>query len=56
METAMTVIDIHTKERKPNGCAYKTEHVGIGLRGIAKEQLEKGDRAVIKNAKKNINA
>lgn len=56
LETAITVIDIHTKERKPNGCAYKTEHVGIGLRGIAKEQLEKGDRVVIKNAKKNINA
>ena len=46
LETIITNIDIHTKERKSNGCGYKTEHVGLGLRGVSKEQLEKGDRAV----------
>ena len=33
-----------------NGCGYKTEHVGLGLRGISKEQLEKGDKVLVKNA------
>ena len=46
----ITNIDIHTKERKSNGCGYKTEHVGLGLRGVSKEQLEKGDRVIVKNA------
>lgn len=46
----ITTIDIHTKERKSNGCGYKTEHVGLGLRGVSKEQLEKGDRVIVKNA------
>ncbi|MBS5332329.1 MAG: hypothetical protein KHY36_07365 [Subdoligranulum variabile] len=50
LETIITTIDIHTKERKSNGCGYKTEHVGLGLRGVSKEQLEKGDRVVVKNA------
>ena len=52
LEATITVIDVHTKERKPNGCAYKTEHVGLGLRGIAKEQLKKGDTVIIQNANK----
>lgn len=50
LETIITTIDIHTKERKSNGCGYKTEHVGLGLRGVSKEQLEKGDRVIVKNA------
>ena len=50
LETTITNIDIHTKERKSNGCGYKTEHVGLGLRGVSKEQLEKGDRVIVKNA------
>ena len=50
LETIITTIDTHTKERKSNGCGYKTEHVGLGLRGISKEQLEKGDRVIVKNA------
>ena len=45
-----TTVDVHTKERKANGCGYKTEHVGLGLRGISKEQLEKGDKVIVKNA------
>ena len=32
-----------------NACIYK-EHVGLGLRGISKEQLEKGDKVIVKNA------
>ena len=50
LETVITLIDIHTKERKSNGCGYKTEYVGLGLRGVSKEQLEKGDRVIVKNA------
>lgn len=50
LETTITVIDAHTKDRKPNNCGYKTEHIGIGLRGISKEQLEKGDKIIVKNA------
>ena len=50
LETIITTIDTHIKERKSNGCGYKTEHVGLGLRGISKEQLEKGDRVIVKNA------
>ena len=45
-----TSIDVHTKERRPNGSGYKTEHIGIGLRGIYKEQLDKGDKIMVKNA------
>ena len=33
-----------------NACVYKTKHVGLGLRGVSKEQLEKGDRVIVKNA------
>lgn len=50
LETVITTIDPQTKERKPNGCGYKTEHVGLGLRDIAKEQLDKGDKVIVKNA------
>lgn len=52
LETRIVGIDIHTSERKPNGCAYKTEHVGIALRGLSKEQLEIDDRIIVKNANK----
>lgn len=50
LETTITAIDAHTKDRKPNNCGYKTEHIGVGLRGISKEQLEKGDKIIVKNA------
>ena len=50
LKTTITTVDAHTKERKSNGCGYKTEHVGLGLRGISKEQLEKGDKIIVKNA------
>ena len=33
LETIITTIDIHTKERKSNGCGYKIEHVGLDLLG-----------------------
>lgn len=48
LESRITTVDVHTKERKANGCGYKTEHVGLGLRGISKEQLEKGDKVIVK--------
>ena len=40
----------HAKQFLLPGCGYKTEHVGLGLRGVSKEQLEKGDRVIVKNA------
>jgi elongation factor Tu len=51
-ETTITMIDIHTKERKPNDAAYSTEHVGLGLRGIPKEQIKIGDIVEVRNAHK----
>lgn len=54
LEATITIIDVHTKERKLNGCAYKTEHIGVGLSGISKEQLEKGDTIIVKNSNKYI--
>lgn len=45
-------IDKSTKERKPNGAVYKTERVGLHIRGIEKEQVNQGDRLVVKNANK----
>ena len=38
LKTTITTVDAHTKERKSNGC------------GISKEQLEKGDKIIVKNA------
>lgn len=49
-ETTITGIDVHTKERKPNGHAYCGEHAGLALRGIAREQINKGDIIMIRNA------
>lgn len=52
LETTITVVDAHTKERKPNKCVYRTEHIGLGVRGIAKEQLNAGDLVTVENANK----
>ncbi|MDD3220181.1 MAG: EF-Tu/IF-2/RF-3 family GTPase [Lachnospiraceae bacterium] len=49
LKSTITGIDVHTKERKANGCGYRTEHLGIGLRGISKEQVNKGDILIVKN-------
>ena len=54
----MVVIDVQSGKVVPRidmelhetACGYKTEHVGLGLRGVSKEQLEKGDRVIVKNA------
>ena len=48
IETRIMNIDVHTKMRRANGVAYRGEHVGINIRGIAKEQVSKGDKLVIK--------
>lgn len=40
LETIITTIDIHTKERKSNGCGYKTEHVGCALPGFVDSKNE----------------
>ena len=49
LETVILRIDLHTRERKPNHAAYNTEHVGIALRGIAREQAHPGDVLIVKN-------
>ncbi len=50
LETIITTVDVHTKERKANGCGYKTEHVGLGLtQEFPRNNLEKGD-ILVKNA------
>ncbi len=41
LKTTITTVDAHTKERKSNDCGYKTEHVGLGLRGISKGTIRK---------------
>ena len=46
----MTLAKMMTNSVRATGCGYKTEHVGLGLRGVSKEQLEKGDRVIVKNA------
>lgn len=48
IETRILNIDVHTKKRRSNGVAYKGEHVGIHIRGIAKEQVSNGDKLVVK--------
>lgn len=50
LETAIISVEIPPKTRRPNQCGYKTEHIGIRLRGISKDQVEKGDRIIINNA------
>ncbi|MCF0187631.1 MAG: hypothetical protein HUJ98_14225 [Bacteroidaceae bacterium] len=48
-ETVITTIDVHTKYRRSDGVAFATEHVGLGLRGITKEQVKIGDVVKVKN-------
>lgn len=48
IETRIMNIDVHTKMRRANGVAYRGEHVGIHIRGIAKEQVSKGDKLIVK--------
>lgn len=52
LNTRITYVDFHGTQRKNNNCGYRTEHIGIGLYGIKKEQLQKGDKIIIKNANK----
>jgi len=53
INTTILWIDVHTKQRRPNNEAYKSEHVGLLLKGILKEQVEVGGKITIKNAKKD---
>ncbi len=50
LESVSVGVDFHTKMRRNNGTAYATEHAGIALKGINKEQLHIGDVFVIRNA------
>lgn len=52
INSTITGVDPHTKDRKSNGCGYQSEHLGIGLRGISKEQVNKGDTLIVKNGGK----
>jgi len=49
LESTITDIQLHNeKYRKQNGYGYKTEFVGIAIRGISKEQLQIGDKLIRK--------
>ena len=54
LETQITGIDLRTKERRPNGAVYTSEMAGLKLRGLKKEEVEVGDRLVIRNAMNGI--
>ena len=48
IETRILQIDVHENKRKSKGIAYRSEHVGISLRGVLKEQVTKGDKLFLK--------
>lgn len=43
-------IDLETLRRKPDGKAYRTEHIAVSLGGISKEQVKVGGKVIVKNA------
>ena len=43
-------IDLETLRRKPDGKAYRTEHIAVSLRGISKDQVKVGGKLIIENA------
>lgn len=43
-------IDLETLHRKPDGKAYRTEHIAVSLGKIPKEQVKAGDRIIVENA------
>lgn len=42
-------IDLETVRRKPDGKAYRTEHIAVALGGISKEQVKVGGKLIIEN-------
>ena len=50
LSAEITGIDVRVKERRPNGAAYRTERVGLALRGVSREQIQIGAKVIIKNA------
>lgn len=51
LESSVTNIDLRAKIRRPDNACYATEHVGLALRGVTKDQLHVGDVLVLKNAR-----
>lgn len=43
-------IDLETLYRKPDGKAYRTEHIAVSLREISKEQVKVGYKIIVENA------
>lgn len=43
-------IDLETLRRKPDGKAYRTEHIAVSLGDIPKEQVKAGHRIIVENA------
>lgn len=54
LKTTIIKIDRQMKIRNVDNIAYATEHVGLGLRGIQKEQLHIGDQVVVRNANQYV--
>ena len=54
LKTTIIKIDRQMKIRNVDNIAYATEYVGLGLRGIQKEQLHIGGQVVVRNANQYV--
>ena len=54
IEITLGHIDLETLLRKPDGKAYRTEHIAVLLIGVTEEQVKFGSRIIKQNAKKDI--
>ena len=43
-------IDLETLRRKPDGRAYRTEHIAVLLIGVSEEQVKAGGKVIVENA------
>ena len=50
LDTILGHIDLETLRRKPDGKAYRTEHIAVHLRGVSEKQVKAGDKLIIENA------
>ncbi len=48
-EITLGQIDLETLLRKPDGKAYRTEHIAVSLTGVSQELVKAGSRVIAKN-------
>lgn len=51
IDTILGRIDLETLRRKPDGKAYRTEHIAVLLIGVSEEQVKVGGRVIAENRK-----